>query len=85
MGTNVNNTSEPQHDAKLPVTCCGFSVGDKVNTPYAGVGVIYKITDDFIHVKHRYRKEGIEWLYTKYLIGLTVYPQLSVSALSHCR
>jgi SH3-like domain-containing protein len=22
METNVNNTNEPQHDAKLPVMCC---------------------------------------------------------------
>lgn len=84
----MEETSKNNETAQLgigAVTCCGFSVGDKVNTPYAGVGIIYKITDDFIHVKHRHRKEGIEWLLTKYLIGLTVYPQLSVSALSHCR
>ena len=23
METNINNTTEPQHDAKLPVICCG--------------------------------------------------------------
>ena len=84
----MKETNNLPHNPTLhqaAVTCCGFSVGDKVNTPYAGVGIIWKITDDFIHVKHRYRKEGIEWLYTKYFVGETVYPQYSVSAISHCR
>jgi hypothetical protein len=81
---NLNTPQNPPQQ-QTAVTCSGFSVGDRVNTPYAGVGIIWKITDDFIHVKHRYRKEGIEWLYTKYLKGETVYPQYSVSAISHCR
>ena len=30
MSTEVQNTASSQHDAKLPVTCCAFSVGDKI-------------------------------------------------------
>ena len=44
--------NEAEGNAVLPlVTCCGFSVGDKVNTPY-GEGEVWKVTETSVHVKH---------------------------------
>jgi hypothetical protein len=63
-------------------TCCDFSVGDKVNTPFAE-GVVWKVTDKSIHVKHWDEKRGM-WLFSKYLTDPWHHSQNSVSVLSHC-
>ena len=60
-----------------------FSVGDKVMTPYME-GVVWKVTDKSIHVKHWDVRKGI-WMFSKYLTEPTHHSQNPVSAISHCK
>jgi len=79
--------NKAEGNAVLPlVTCCGFSVGDKVNTPY-GEGEVWKVTETSVHVKHWHGAKNCphDWLYSKYLTEVTHHKQNPVSVLSHCR
>lgn len=80
----MNDLPQSQQSNIGAVTCCGFSVGDKVNTPH-GIGFVWKVTEVSVHVKHHYHREGIEWLYSKYLAQTKHHSQSPVSVLSHCR
>lgn len=64
------------------VTCCGFSVGDKVNTPF-GESDIWKVTETSVPVKHWDDKRE-RWMFSKYLTEPWHHSQLPVSVLSHC-
>ena len=82
----LSNEAEPPALNKAAVTCCGFSVGDLVNTPY-GEGEVWKVTEKSVHVKHWHGKKNCkhDWLFSKYLIATTHHSQNPVSVLSHCR
>jgi len=65
------------------VTCCGFSVGDKVNTPYSE-GEVWKVTETSVHVKHWDEKREA-WMFSKYLTEPYHHSQNPVTVLSYCR
>lgn len=84
MSTKDENTTKAQHEANLPVSCCGYSIGDYVNTPF-GTGFVWKVTENSVHVKHRYHREGINYLYSKYLVQTKHHSQNPITVISHCR
>jgi hypothetical protein len=60
----------------------GFSVGDKVVTPY-GEGYVWKVTYKSVHVKHWDEKRDM-WMFSKYLTEPLHHSQNSISVLTHC-
>jgi hypothetical protein len=80
-----NDTSKKQAQCTIQnVTCCGFKVGDKVNTP-SGEGEVWKVTETSVHIKHWHGAKNCphDWLYSKYLTEVTHHAQNPVSVLSH--
>ncbi len=66
------------------IECCGFKVGDKVNTPY-GEGEVWKVTDISVHVKHweGHKHCPHDWVFSKYVIKPWHHAQNPITAISH--
>jgi len=81
-----SNKAEADQLGKGVITCCGFLVGDKVNTPF-GEGEVWKITETSVHVKHWHGAKNCphNWVHSKYLTEVTHHKQSHVSALSYCK
>lgn len=77
------NKKDEQPCTIAGVSCCGFSVGETVNTPY-GKGEVWKVTETSVHVKHESPYPDSEWLFSKYLTEPWHHSQNSVESLSHC-
>lgn len=78
------NIDKPQGNEVFPcVSCYGFSVGDKVVTPY-GEGYVWKVTYKSVHVKHWDEKRDM-WMFSKYLTEHWHHSQNPVSVLIHCK
>ncbi len=74
----INETQESQ------LKEYGFSVGDKVDTPY-GLGEVWKVTEASVHVKHYEDKKNLTHnpLFSKYLKDPYHHSQKPISSLNH--
>ncbi len=79
----MSESAQNQQSNIGAVTCCGFSVGDKVITPY-GEGEVWKITDKSVHVKHWDEKLQMV-VFSKYLTNPWHHSQNPATVISHCR
>ena len=79
----MSDLPQPQQSNIGAVTFCGFSVGDKVITPYSE-GEVWKVTDKSVHVKHWDEKRDM-WMFSKYLTEPWHHSQNPVSVLRHSR
>jgi len=83
----MKRMSETNNDFIAGVSCCGYSVGDSVNTPY-GIGEVWKTTEDSVHVRIKnvgqYGKNHHDYFYSKYLVNPTHHMQSGLDKISHC-
>lgn len=79
--------NEVNNDFIADVSCCGYSVGDTVNTPY-GIGEVWKTTKESVHVRienvGQHGKNHHDYFYSKYLVNPTHHMQSGLDKISHC-
>lgn len=67
METNVNNTTEPQHDAKLPVSSSSSSDWDWRNDEYNNVDDDFYEDDEHNHEAENCHCGAYKWTKTGWL------------------